>query len=84
MTKDVDRPSRLNGIGAFQSEDAVHSRTSVRYRPSETVNQPLQHLESNFVEMLKQLENRFREKSVRMISGKAEEQSISYFEMERV
>ena len=34
--------------------------------------------------MLKQLENRFREKSVRMISGKAEEQSISYFEMERV
>lgn len=51
MTKDVDRPSRLNGIGAFQSEDAVHGRTSVRYRPSETLNQPLQHLESNFVDL---------------------------------
>ena len=51
MTKSVDKPNRLNGSGNFQSEDAVHGRTRLRCRPSQTVNQPLQHLESKFVDL---------------------------------
>ena len=40
----------INGSGTFQSEDVMHSRTSVRYRPSQTVIQSL-ILESKCVDL---------------------------------
>ena len=57
MTESVNKPNRLNGSGNFQSEDAVHGRTRLRCRPSQTVNQPLQHLESKFVDLQTRIVN---------------------------
>ena len=51
MSKSVDKPNCVNGIGTFQGdEDALH-RTSVRSRPSQTTVQRLHHVESKFVDL---------------------------------
>ena len=50
MTKVIEKLNCINGSGPFQSEDAMHSRTSVRCSPSQTVIQWL-ILESKFVDL---------------------------------
>ena len=39
MTKVIEKLNCINGSGTFQSEDAMHSRTSVRCSPIQTVIQ---------------------------------------------
>ena len=43
MTKNIDRLNCLYSYGTFQSEDAIHSRTCVRCRPSYVIIQFLHH-----------------------------------------
>ena len=50
MTKSIENLNCINESGTIQSEDVMHSRTSARYRPSQTVIQWLT-LESNFVDL---------------------------------
>ena len=51
MTKSIDRPNYVNGVGTFQSKDAMHGRTSARCRPSQTVIMQIHHLERMFVDL---------------------------------
>ena len=50
MTKSIEKLNCINGSGTFQSEDVMHSGTSVGCRPSQTVIQRL-ILESKFVNL---------------------------------
>ena len=50
MTKSIEKLNYINGSGTFQSEDVMHSRTNVRYRPSQTVIQSI-ILESKCVDL---------------------------------
>ena len=50
MTKTIEKLNCINGSGTFQSEDVMHSSTSVGCRPSQAVIQGL-ILESEFVNL---------------------------------
>ena len=50
MTKSIEKLNCINGSGTFQSEDVMHSSTSVGCRPSQAVIQRL-ILESEFVNL---------------------------------
>ena len=50
MTKSIEKLNCITGSGTFQSEDVMHSSTSVGCRPSQTVIQRL-ILESKFVNL---------------------------------
>ena len=50
MTKSIEKLNCITGSGTFQSEDVMHSSTSVGCRPSQTVIQQL-ILEIKFVNL---------------------------------
>ena len=50
MTKSIEKLNCITGSGTFQSEDVMHSSTSVGCRPSQTVIQRL-ILGSKFVNL---------------------------------
>ena len=51
MAKSDASQDCVNGIGTFKSQDAVHCRTIVRYRPSEVIIKILCQLESKFANL---------------------------------
>lgn len=51
MTKSIDGPKRVNGIGTFKSEDVMRGRISIKCRTSQTVIQQLDHQECKFVDL---------------------------------
>ena len=49
MTKSINKPSCIYGVGTFQSEYAAQDRA--RVRPSQTFTQQMNHVESNFIDL---------------------------------
>ena len=69
MVKSIEKLNCITGRGTFQSEDVMHSSTSVACRPSQTVIQRL-ILESKFANL-----QVFRA-NVESLRGNSGEQSI--------